>query len=91
MALGPQGHRSRLPGMNRLFAGVLVLCLTITAMAQGVEGLRSRIEGLRVAQPAWREIPWRTSLVEGLEASRAQHKPVLLWIFIDRPIDDARC
>jgi hypothetical protein len=30
-------------------------------------------------------------LLEGLKESRAKNKPALLWVFIDRPIDDARC
>jgi hypothetical protein len=30
-------------------------------------------------------------LLQGLNESRTQNKPALLWVFIDRPIDDARC
>jgi hypothetical protein len=44
-----------------------------------------------VPKPAWREIAWKSCLLEGLKESRAQNKPALLWVFIDRPIDDARC
>ena len=40
---------------------------------------------------AWREIQWKGCLLEGLAESRAKKKPVLLWVFIDRPADDARC
>ncbi|MEM7476289.1 MAG: hypothetical protein AAF483_14945 [Planctomycetota bacterium] len=39
----------------------------------------------------WREINWRTCLLEGIAESKAEQKPILLWIFIDRPIDDERC
>ena len=28
---------------------------------------------------------------DGLKEARATGKPVLLWVFIDRPADDARC
>jgi hypothetical protein len=52
---------------------------------------KAQIESLRPAKLAWREIQWKTCLLEGLKASREQGKPALLWIFIDRPVDDARC
>ena len=55
------------------------------------EALKAEIEALKAAKPAWREIAWKSCLLEGLKESRAKKKPVLLWIFIDRPIDDARC
>ena len=55
------------------------------------EALKAEIEALKVAKVAWREIAWKSCLIEGLKESREKKKPVLLWIFIDRPIDDARC
>ena len=55
------------------------------------QALQAEIEALKAAKVAWREIAWKTCLLEGLKESRAKKKPVLLWVFIDRPIDDARC
>ena len=55
------------------------------------EALKSEIEALKADKPAWREIAWKSCLIEGLKESREKKKPVLLWVFIDRPIDDARC
>ena len=55
------------------------------------EALKAEIEALKVAKVAWREIAWKSCLIEGLKESREKKKPVLLWVFIDRPIDDARC
>jgi hypothetical protein len=55
------------------------------------ESLLAEIEGFKAPKVAWREIAWKTCLLEGLKESRAKKKPVLLWAFIDRPIDDARC
>jgi hypothetical protein len=55
------------------------------------EVLQAEIEALKVAKVAWREIAWKSCLLEGLKESRAKNKPALLWVFIDRPIDDARC
>lgn len=53
--------------------------------------LQAEIEALKPAKVAWRQIAWKSCLLEGLKASRAQKKPILLWVFIDRPIDDERC
>ena len=55
------------------------------------EALKTEIETLKAAKVAWREIAWKSCLLEGLKESREKKKPVLLWVFIDRPIDDARC
>ncbi len=55
------------------------------------EALKAEIEALKVAKVAWREIAWKSCLIEGLKEAREKKKPVLLWVFIDRPIDDARC
>ena len=55
------------------------------------ESLKVDIESMKAAKPAWREIAWKSCLLEGLKESREKKKPVLLWVFIDRPADDARC
>ena len=59
--------------------------------AKSPAALKAEIEDLQAAKVAWREIPWKSCLLDGLRESREQNKPVLLWIFIDRPVDDARC
>ena len=53
--------------------------------------LQAEVDALKKRDVAWREIHWKTCLLEGLKASREQKKPLMLWIFIDRPIDDERC
>ena len=53
--------------------------------------LRAEVEALRAPDVAWRKIPWRTCLLDALAAGRTEGKPLLAWIFIDRPVDDARC
>ena len=55
------------------------------------DALQAEIEALKAPKVAWREIAWKSCLLEGLKESRAKNKPALLWVFIDRPIDDARC
>lgn len=58
---------------------------------QSAGAMRAEIEALRPARVAWRGIAWKSCLLDGLRESRAKGKPVLLWVFIDRPTDDARC
>lgn len=53
--------------------------------------LEAEIEGLKDTNVAWRGIEWKSCLLEGLKESREKHKPILLWVFIDRPADDQRC
>jgi hypothetical protein len=53
--------------------------------------LQAQIEALKAPKVAWREIAWKSCLLEGLQEARARNKPALLWVFIDRPTDDARC
>ena len=55
------------------------------------DALKAEIAALKSSKVAWREIAWKSCLLEGLKESRAKNMPVLLWVFIDRPIDDARC
>jgi hypothetical protein len=59
--------------------------------APTAESLHREIEALKAVKVAWREIAWKSCLLEGLQEARAKNKPALLWVFIDRPIDDARC
>jgi len=59
--------------------------------APTLETLKADIDVLKAAKVAWREIAWKSCLLEGLKEARAKNKPALLWVFIDRPIDDARC
>ncbi|MFT5525800.1 MAG: hypothetical protein ACI9G1_001240 [Pirellulaceae bacterium] len=65
--------------------------------AQVIESTKTRqqivteVERMYVEDVAWRSIPWKTCLLDGIRESRKQNKPILLWVFIDRPIDDERC
>ena len=76
-----------------LFVGLAwpQLCPVAAREPAAPESLRAEICALKAARPAWREIAWKSCLLEGLKESRAKNKPALLWVFIDRPIDDARC
>jgi hypothetical protein len=56
-----------------------------------LQSLKADVEALKPVKIAWREIQWKSCLLEGLEVSRETKKPILLWVFIDRPADDARC
>ena len=88
--------------MLRVTAVGIVLALLASAVwagesptpkevANSPEALKAEIEALKAAKVAWRAIAWKSCLIEGLKESREKKKPALLWVFIDRPIDDARC
>ena len=53
--------------------------------------LSKQVTSLKKEDVAWRKIDWKTCLIDGLNESKKQSKPILLWVFIDRPIDDERC
>jgi hypothetical protein len=53
--------------------------------------LLASVESLHAKDVPWRKIPWKACLLDGIRESRKQHKPIILWVFIDRPIDDERC
>jgi hypothetical protein len=55
------------------------------------EALKAEIESLKAPTVAWRGIAWKSCMLDGLRESREKKKPVVLWVFIDRPADDARC
>ncbi len=75
-----------------LFAAALMVGSVSSSAADPTPAeLQKKIEALRPAKVAWREIAWKTCLLDGLCEARAQKKPLLLWVFIDRPCDDARC
>jgi len=69
----------------------LAALLALAALQAPDDTLQQQIDALKVEKVAWRRIPWRTCLLDGLKASREEKKPVILWVFIDRPIDDERC
>ena len=53
--------------------------------------LEAEVSSLREQKVAWRKIEWKTCLLDGLAASRAEAKPMLFWCHIDLPADDKRC
>ena len=59
--------------------------------AASPEALKAEIEALKPAQLAWREIKWRTCLLEGLKEAREKKKPILLWVVGPGDALDGRC
>ncbi len=77
--------------MKSMFAAAsLVLLITALAWAQepqrtakgpaSPDALKAEIEALYPAQLAWREIQWKTCLLEAFAESQAKQKPVFLWV-----------
>ena len=89
------GTRGRPYGFNgRFFFIVAATYLPAGAeqvTAKSPEEIRQAVEGLKKQDVAWREVRWKTCLLDGLDESRRTGKPLMLWVFIDRPIDDERC
>lgn len=66
---------------------VLPLSMFCTQLSAGAskqvvtpESLKAEIEALRPAKPVWREVKWRTCLLEALTEAREQNKPMLVWV-----------
>ena len=55
------------------------------------KALQTEIEALRPAKTGWREIQWKTCLLEALKESREKKKPVLLWVVGPGENLDGRC
>lgn len=69
----------------------MLACVLAALLTQEPDALQAGIDALKSPKVAWREIPWKTCLLEGLGEAAEKKKPVLLWVFIDRPVDDKRC
>lgn len=74
-----------------VFAAWFAALIQFSAAADSIDSIKQEIAGMKAEGVAWRKVEWRTCLIDGLRESREQNKPVILWIFIDRPIDDKRC
>ncbi len=81
-----------------LVCSLVVLIALATAHAKDNEQprssfdeLQSAVAALKKEEVAWRKIDWKTCLIDGIREAREQNKPIMLWVFIDRPIDDERC
>lgn len=61
------------------------------AAIPSAEELHTAVDSLRIETIAWRTIKWKHSILEGLQASRKQSKPIIFWCHIDLPADDKRC
>ena len=84
-----------MPSMiTALSAIALLTVVSVQAQDAGVPSereLRKKLQVLRVPDVAWRQISWKTCLIEGLIEAKLTKKPLMLWCQIDRPVDDTRC
>jgi hypothetical protein len=73
----------------------VALAAGVAAWAAGpfgeADALARRLEAIK--QPPeltrWQQIPWMTSLTEGLRVARQENRPLFLWASADDPLD--RC
>ena len=54
------------------------------------EALKAEIEALRDAKVAWRNVEWRTCLLDALKEAAREKKPVFLWVLGGAPAN-GRC
>jgi hypothetical protein len=64
--------------------------MAVQAQQPAMDSLQARIEALKPAKVVWREIQWFDCPLEALRQSRAQKKPVIVWVFLGNPKDE-RC
>ncbi len=75
-----------------LMMGMVVSLLAGASAAQASDGLSD--EQVRAVRPTlgelrWQQIPWLTDLAQAQKTARAEHRPVLLWVTGDDPLE--RC
>ncbi len=73
-----------------LLVATAILNAAVT-QPDSIEQIEERVQALKKPDVVWRKIAWMTCLVEALHESRTQNKPIVAWVFIDRPKDDERC
>ncbi|MFT5498090.1 MAG: hypothetical protein ACI9TH_003498 [Kiritimatiellia bacterium] len=77
--------------------GTLLLSVSLTSWSAETAALPSwsnldqSISALQQTDVAWRGIEWKTCMIDALHTARKEKKPIVVWMFIDRPIDDKRC
>ena len=82
---------------HALVLGIVALLFASSASGQESkkpltpDALKAEIEALTPAKVGWREIQWKTCLLEGLKESREKKKPVLLWMVGPGEALDGRC
>jgi hypothetical protein len=84
--------------MPKMITALTTLALLVapSAPAQDAEipserELNELLEQLRVPDVAWRQIPWKSCLLDGLVEAQRTGRPLMFWCQIDRPFDDTRC
>jgi hypothetical protein len=74
-----------------LAAGALFLPARAQAATVSPEALEEELSALEPPRLVWREINWRSCLLDGIREARAQKKPILLWAFINSDPAEERC
>ena len=74
---------------------LLVLVAAIASASPPIQNtnaeIETRVRAMKKPDVPWRKIAWKTCLLDAIHASKAQGKPIVAWVFIDRPKDDERC
>ena len=68
----------------------VILPALFAASEPDIGSVEKSVLAMRPKTNVWRELQWETCLLDGLERSRKENKPVLLWVFLHNP-NDERC
>ena len=71
----------------------LLVCFILPAAPRlgSPAAIEEKIRAIRADGVSWRKIAWKPCLLEGLTEAQRTGKPLILWCYIDRPVDDTRC
>lgn len=72
-------------------AGALSLPARANAATASPQAFEQELRALEPPKLVWREINWRSCLLDGIREARAQKKPILLWAFINSDPAEERC
>ena len=74
-----------------LAAGILALYSgAAAAQEKGPDACQREIESLRPDDLVWKKAGWLNCPLEALRRSRAENKPIVVWVFLGNPSDE-RC
>ena len=83
--------RFLLLGTALLAFAALVFPAHAKAATDSPQAFEEELSALAPPRLVWREIKWRSCLLDGIREARAQKKPILLWAFINSDPAEERC
>lgn len=67
-----------------------IIAATAFVYQPDIDAVERQVRAMRPKTNVWRELQWDTCLIDGLERSQKENKPILLWVFLHNP-NEERC